>query len=140
MWSDVNKRISNLHFRRMFRMTREFYNLLCSKTIAAVGERAFKSEAYIDVFFKGKNSMYDAQVKTSGGYISGEVKLAVTLRLLAGGDSFDLGVIFDISSKKINIIVYNVLRDWVKKPNIGDINMHAYLNDDKTMEEVSVGF
>ena len=37
--------------------------------------------------------MYDANVKATGGYISGEVKLAIALRMLAGGDSYDLAVI-----------------------------------------------
>ena len=140
LWSEVNLRISDLHFRRMFRMTRKCFDLLCSKIIAAVGERAFKSEAYIDAFLKGKNPMYDAHVKTCGGYISGEVKLAVTLRLLAGGDALDLGVIFDIVPHKINMIVYSVLRNWIKKPNIGGINMQAYLNNDNAMENASLGF
>ena len=36
--------------------------------------------------------MYIANVETTGGYISGEVKLAASLRLLAGGYSFDLAV------------------------------------------------
>ena len=66
------------------------------RIICSIGERKFKSEAYIDAFLKGKDNMYDANEKTSGGYISGEVKLGITLRLLAGGDAFDLGIIFDI--------------------------------------------
>ena len=40
--------------------------------------------------------MYDAHVLASGGYISGEVKLAITIRLLAGGDALDLALIFDV--------------------------------------------
>ena len=99
-----------------------------------------KSEAYIDAFLKGKKSMYDAHVKTYGGYISGEVKLDVTLCLLAGGNALALGVIFDIIPGKINTITFSVLRNWVKKPNIGGINMHAYLNNNNAMENVSIGF
>ena len=98
LWSDVNQRISDIQFRRMFRMNRQCFALLCQLIIRNVGEKQFKSEAYIDAFLKGKDSMYDANCKTTGGYISGEVKLAVTLRLLAGGDALDLGLIFDIGS------------------------------------------
>ena len=84
--------------------------------------------------------MYNAHVKTCGGYISGEVKVAVTLRILAGGDALDLGVIFDIVPKKRNMIVFSVLNNWVNKPNIGGIDMHAYLNNTDAMENVSIGF
>ena len=50
LWSVVNKRISNLQFRRMLRMTRECFGLLCSKIITHVGESRFKSESYINAF------------------------------------------------------------------------------------------
>ena len=76
-----------------------------SKNIINTGKRAFKSEAYIaaflekpsDKFSERCNIMYAAQAATSGGYISGEIKLAITLRLLAGGDALDLADLFDIS-------------------------------------------
>lgn len=38
-WAEINERISDAHFRRMFRMTRPCFSLLCRKIIAAVGER-----------------------------------------------------------------------------------------------------
>ena len=93
-WSHVSSRISDLQFRRMFRMSRACFDRLCQKIIVAVGESSFRSESYIDAFLKGKDQMYQAHEITSGGYISGEVKVAITLRLLAGEDSYDLGVIF----------------------------------------------
>ena len=83
--------------------------LLCQTITCAVGESAFKAESYIDAFLRGKDTMFDAHEYTSGGYISGETKLAITLRLLAGGDSYDLGVIFDISYKHCEKILYYVL-------------------------------
>ena len=38
---------------------------------------------------------------TSGRFIYGEVKLAITIRLLAGGDALDIGVKFDIRSTSL---------------------------------------
>ena len=96
LWSDVNTRISDVQFQRMFRMNRECFHALCQKIISCVGEKEFKSEAYIDAFLKGVDPMYDAHCISTGGYVSGEVKLAITLRLLAGGDALDLGILFDI--------------------------------------------
>ena len=69
-------------------MTRECFTLLCFSIIGAIGERQFKSQHYIDSFLSGTNAMYDANVLAKGGYISGEVKLSITLRILAGGDAY----------------------------------------------------
>ena len=92
-------------------MTRDCFNLLCQRIIVCVGEAKFKSEAYIDAFLKGKDQMYDANVKTTGGYIAGEVKVAITLRLLGGGDALDLGVIFDVEPCHCRKISFDVLQD-----------------------------
>ena len=124
----------------MFRMTRDYFQLLCNTIIAGIGEASFKSEAYIDAFLKGKNAMYKANVQTTGGYIAGEVKLAITLRILGGGNALDIAVIFDVYPRHIRTIVYNVLRDWIKGPNIGGINMSKYLDDVEAIDSVSKGF
>ena len=47
LWSDLQKRMSNNCFQQMFRMSRKYFKLLCSKIVAAIVESAFKSEAYI---------------------------------------------------------------------------------------------
>ena len=75
LWSTVNERISDAQFRRMFRMNRDCFNLLFQRVIVGVGESKFKSEAYIDAFLKGKDQMYDANVKTTGGYSCCSVSL-----------------------------------------------------------------
>ena len=40
-------------------------------------EQKFKSESCIDELLKGKDSMFDAHEKTSGGYISRKKKLVL---------------------------------------------------------------
>ena len=47
LWSIVNDIISDVEFWRMFRMNRDWFNSLCHHIIYAVGEREFKSEAYV---------------------------------------------------------------------------------------------
>ena len=84
--------------------------------------------------------MFIEHERTSGGYISGETKLGMILCLLTDGDSYDLGVIFDISSKSCDQISYEVLKNWIIDSKIGEINMKDYLNDLSDMEEVSKGF
>ena len=53
-WSEVNSRISDAHFRMMFRMSRTCFKQLCDKIIISVGERSFMSQAYIDAFLVEK--------------------------------------------------------------------------------------
>ena len=119
-WAELNTRISCSQFRRMFRMTRPCFKLLCQNIIAAVGESTFKSEVYIPYFLDQpytfqcscQVSIYLAQKEASGGYLCGEVKLAITLRILAGGDSLDLGALFDISPCYCkNILNYVLLNE-----------------------------
>ena len=88
----------------------------------------------------GGNKMYIAKEKSHGGYISGEVKLGITLRLLAGGSALDLGVIFNVTPNHCNTIMLYVLSNWIIRVNIGDINMGDYLYDNDAMTKVSDGF
>ena len=139
-WSTVGERISDKQFRRMFRMTRKCFAELCTNIATSVGETEFKSESYIDAFLANKDNMFMAHEKTSGGYISGETKLGLTLRLLAGGDALDLGVMFDIHPRTCNQIMVDVLMKWIIKPKIGGISMYDYLDDQEAMQKVSDGF
>ena len=90
-------------------MNREYFDLLSQRIITSIGESKLKSEANIDAFLKGKDNMYDVNLLITGGYISGEIKLGVTLSLLAGDGALDLGAIFDIASKTCHNIFYEVL-------------------------------
>lgn len=124
----------------MFFMTRHCFDELCTLIISNIGESNFKSELYIETFLHDKDPIFIAHEKTSSGFISGEVKLAITLRLMAGGSCFDLGVIFYISSDECNKIMYFVLKNWIIKNNVGRMNIEEYLNDIDAMSRVSVGF
>ena len=121
-------------------MTREAFDELSGLIINHVGESVFRSESYIDNFLVNKNHLYMAHCLTSGGWISGETRLAITLRILAGGNSYDIGVIFDITPKHCNKIMRDVLRHWINKTRIGGINIYEYLQDDQAMSKVSYGF
>ena len=139
-WTYISQRISDKQFRRMFRMTRECFLNLCNLIISHVGDEAFKSESYLEAYLKGKNSMHLAHEQSCGGYISGETKLAITLRILAGGDPCDLAVLFDITALYCNQIMLFVLKNWINATNIGCIDMHSYLKDLSKLSIVSEGF
>ena len=69
------KSISSRHFRRMFRMPLDCFQLLCQRIESDVGEDKFLSERYIKEVIKKQQSrkrhIYNAHCETSGGYISG---------------------------------------------------------------------
>ena len=121
-------------------MTREYFLLLCERIKLKVGESNFKSEAYIDCYLNYPGHIYQANCATTGRYISGEIKLAVSIRILAGGDPLDIALIFDISSNYCKTIMYEVIEQWIIPSKIGNINMNAYLEDEMAMSRVSKGF
>ena len=71
-----------------------------------VEESEFKSEEYIGAFFSYPGHINHADMAKCGRFISGEIKLAINIRLLAGGDSLDIGVIFDIYPSSLMRICY----------------------------------
>ena len=104
-------------------MTQVYFQLLIQKIICSVGERAFKLESYIDAFRKDTDKMYMAHEVTSGGYISEEVKLDITLRLLAEVNTMDLAAIFNIGSSVCTKILYEAILEWAIDINRGYIHM-----------------
>lgn len=92
-------------------MSKGCFNLLCEKIIEAVSIDKFKSEDYIQQFY---NSISKAikNVKGSPGrchtLICGEIKWAITLRVLAGSSYIDLMLQHDISYQHIYTIFHHV--------------------------------
>jgi hypothetical protein len=80
-------------------MSPECFELLCDNIKTNVGEHIFKSETYLDDLYRGRlvphpdEAMYlhclmnlaAAARAVHGDFISGEVKVVLTLCLLAGG-------------------------------------------------------
>ena len=96
-------------------MTRECVAVLCIIIIASVGENTFKYEYYIDSFLVNEDRVHMAHEKTCGEHIPVKNIVVVTLRLLTGGESCGLGVLFDIISKHYNNIMISALRKWINK-------------------------
>eukprot|EP00980_Cylindrotheca_fusiformis_P003885 scaffold861_cov171-Cylindrotheca_fusiformis.AAC.1 len=91
------------HFRRCLRMSREGFDALCSRLKEQLGDSTFRSQDYIDK----KNGPI-----VSPFFISGEVKVALSIRLLAGGSYLDMVPMFNTSSSQVYRILYEFI-DWV---------------------------
>ena len=87
---------------------------MCFKIIKGVGEEEFKSEQYLAELVAHNTKlgkMLMAHHKTTCGFICGEVKLAITLRIFAGGLYLDVSEIFDIDADSCYPILHKVTKE-----------------------------
>jgi hypothetical protein len=126
-------------------MTWECFDLLCTRIKDNVGEGTFKSEAYLrdllgDTAPPDLVSMYrlrrlaKATFIQYGGFICGEVKLAITLRMLA------LGLIFGTGTSYPYEFFCKVVCHWICQDFLVKINGIEYCEDEQRMEEVACDF
>ena len=101
-WSNFVSKISDQHFRRMFRMDATVFSKLCTVICEKVTEEEFRPEAYI-LEKKGND---EDQLKL----IPGEVKVALSIRLMAGGSYLDLVPLFAVSKSHL----YNAFTCFVQ--------------------------
>ncbi len=86
------------------------------------------------------NNIFFAHYYSTGGFISGEVKLALTLCILGGGWYLDMGLLFVSSFNHTHKIVKYVVNNWLVHESIYPINGVAYCQDDEKMQEVALQF
>ena len=89
-------------------MTRPCFHKLTKRIEKAVGEKEFKSENYIKKMKElgtttMESRMYNARKHTNGDDIPGEVKVAMTLRLLAGASYLDMFLWFNVSPNHVRL-------------------------------------
>ena len=128
-------------------MSRECFELLCKKIKHNVGAREFKSEAYLAEFGKDAKgndlktgNILRAHQATTGGFISGEIKVALTLRLMAGGSYLDLALLFDTGFTYAYKIFHDVIENWILDDRLVKISGIDYCSDERQMQEVALGF
>ena len=88
----------------------------------------------------GTKVMYRAHQKSTGGFISGEVKLAMTLRVLAGGSYMDLSLLYETSFSYSYKIFHCVTSKWINNDEFININGEQYLKDRERMSKVANDF
>lgn len=121
-FDDIARVLSPSHFRRMFRMTRSSFDRLCECIISKVGDDVFKSQEWLDscvhdyeatmTTTNSKRMRTQCATNALGGALSGELKVAVMLRLMAGASYLDLLLIFGISTSSI-YKVFHEANGWI---------------------------
>ena len=84
--------------------------------------------------------MNNAHVQLTGGFVSGEVKLALTLRLLAGGTYMDLALLYKVGMTYAYQILHDVVCNWINDDMLITINEEDYLNNDERRATVANDF
>jgi hypothetical protein len=102
----------------MFRMSKQCFNSLCSNIEALVGEDVFKSERYLQMveaegYSSERGRIFQLHKNYLGAFICGEIKLAITLRLLAGGSYLDLAALYVCGFTYVYEFFYDVLGAWI---------------------------
>ena len=100
----------------------------------------------IAVYTCPPNSMAEMQMRslvrghmaTTGGIISGEVKLVITLRMLEGGSYLDLGIIFGTGSTHPYTIFHQVVVNWICDDRLVNTSGVEYCNDEDRMNAVAM--
>ena len=144
-WSSFVDDLSDRQFRRYFRMSKRLFDILCRHIEDIIGADKFMSEDHVNVLLSSQladqsRNIYFAHAKSTGGVISGEVKLASALRILGGGTYMDMGMIFNITFNHIHKIFKHVIMTWLSHPSFYNINGINYCSDDERMKEVALQF
>jgi hypothetical protein len=143
-WEEFQSNLTERQFRRYFRMSKECFELLCNKIKNNIGEKAFKSEDFLwqhlNRYADNKFYFQDAHEQSTGGIISGEIKLALTLRLLAGGSYLDLSILFEMGFTYTYEIFHGVIEKWILDNRLVNIDGSDYCSDIDRMSAVAGGF
>lgn len=107
-WTGFCNRVSDSHFRKQFRMSRNAFSNLCSTLSAAIGDATFRPESSL------ASTRNSASLQSRGGLIPGEVKVAISIRFMAGGSHLDLMPLFYVSVPHMYNI-FDQFLNWVLK-------------------------
>ncbi len=113
-------------------MLKVVFQKLCNKIEGIVGPAVFKSKDYLDEILSRHlpNSDHNhqwmnilfAHEHSTGEFISGEVMVAITLRILGGGSYLDLALLFESSFNHTHKIFRYVVHDWLVHETFYPIN------------------
>jgi hypothetical protein len=95
-FTDITQQFSERQFQRTFRMQRRYFYKLSATISRTIGDDEFKSETTTREWTKTS-----FPTDFDGGYISGELRLGIFLRMLAGSSYLDLFMIFGVSNSSI---------------------------------------
>ena len=142
-WNGFISTLTDGQFRRMFRMSKNCFSSMVSTIEEKVGRENFKSDEFLNSIEKNGSSfhrMAHVHKITTGGFICGEIKMAITLRMLAGGSYLDLFLLYDVFHTYPYQVMDTVQEDWIGNDEIFPISGKDYLNDKEKTHNVANDF
>ena len=146
-WVAFQDWLTERQFRHYFRMSKVLFQQLVDDVSAAVGADEFKSEQYLQQRINGtsmfpdpSNNILIAHHDSTGGFVSGEIKMAITLRILGGASYLDCSLFFEVSFNHAHKIFRDVIDNWIRHPSFGPINGIEYCCKDAKMNAVALQF
>ena len=126
-WDKEEKRFSRKMFFRLFRMKRSTFQKLCHRIECNVGDESFKSESYISKLKREgnvteKGRIMNAARTNTGEYISGEWKVAMSLRLMAGATYLDMYLWANVSPDYVMRIFRHTNQYWFAQDFVSPMN------------------
>ena len=122
-------------------MTRPCFKYLCAKIDENDDRDEFKSKDYLcalrngDSGNKGETAkMNNAHKQSTGGFLSGKMQVALTLRFLAGGSYLDLAFLFQAGPSTVYETFHSVIKNWILDDRLVKSNGLDYLSDKKMMK------
>ena len=126
-------------------MYRLCFKKLCDALEQDVGEVEFMSEHFINTLphtclHKKRKMMHVAQDQSTGGFVSGEIKLAITLRLLEGASYLDLMLLHTCGHSSMCRIFHHVITNWTCRDEVFKIDCYNNLTDLNEMKKQQNNF
>ena len=126
-------------------MDRKCFDLLCEKIVNAVGEEKLMSEEFLDSLetshpHKKLKDMHHAHKHSTGGFASGEIRLAITLRLMAGASYLDLGLLHICGYSSTHRIFHHVAENWICNDEIVSIDFCENMTNVDAMKQAAKDF
>ena len=134
-FSEIVETVDDRTFKRMFRMNKEWFLQLVNKIEATVSPAVFKSEAYL----MSNASCTQAATATVGGFISGEVKIALTIRILAGASYLDLMLLYGVKRPSLYRAFHEGIR-WINESFTFPLGRWIKDQDTAALNELANGF
>lgn len=139
-WSDINERIRDTQFRVIFWMSHNCLTPFHSVSFLQLAKRSLNLK-HVSILSQMTKTVCAIQnIEHTSGYISGEVNLAIAIRLFASGDAYDLAVIFDVHFDHNIRIWHKLLLVWIIATESGDLDTMKYLGYKDAMIKVSADF
>ena len=128
-------------------MSKDCFDYSCDSIEENVGKRQFKSEACSKEYkgARARNNLRSTNIarahdETTGGFISGEIKLTHMLHILGGRSYLDLAILFETGFLYAYEIFHDVIKNWILDDKLVKINGIDYCCDSKRIKEVALQF